>query len=41
MGHPIHLHGHKFWVLGSAVGFFPYENINDAPTDLINLEDPP
>lgn len=41
MGHPIHLHGHKFWVLGFGVGSFPYENINDAPTDLINLEDPP
>jgi len=27
--HPMHLHGHKFWVLGQAHGYFPgYENLN-------------
>ncbi|KAM6511291.1 hypothetical protein FALCPG4_016292 [Fusarium falciforme] len=41
MGHPIHLHGHKFWLLGSGVGDFPYTDITDAPKDLINLEGPP
>lgn len=41
MGHPVHLHGHKFWVLGSGVGSFPYEAIADAPADLINIQDPP
>lgn len=41
MGHPIHLHGHKFWVLGSGVGSFPYDAIEDAPEELINLRDPP
>ncbi|KAL6355451.1 hypothetical protein LRP88_11040 [Fusarium phalaenopsidis] len=41
MGHPIHLHGHKFWLLGSGVGDFPYTDVTDAPKDLINLEDPP
>ncbi|RMJ12506.1 hypothetical protein CDV36_007830 [Fusarium kuroshium] len=41
MGHPIHLHGHKFWVLGSGAGSFPYTAVTDAPADLINLEDPP
>ncbi|KAH7239745.1 Cupredoxin [Fusarium solani] len=41
MGHPIHLHGHKFWLLGSGVGDFPYTDVTDAPKDLINFEDPP
>ncbi|KAF5579807.1 Cupredoxin [Fusarium pseudocircinatum] len=41
MGHPIHLHGHKFWVLGSGEGSFPYAAVTDAPEDLINLRDPP
>merc|ERR1712169_71219 len=41
MGHPIHLHGHKFWVLGSGVGTFLYSTVADAPSDLINLENPP
>ncbi|ENH68238.1 Laccase-1 [Fusarium oxysporum f. sp. cubense race 1] len=41
MGHPIHLHGHKFWVLGSGEGSFPYAAVTDAPADLINLRDPP
>lgn len=41
MGHPIHLHGHKFWVLGSGGGTFSYATIADAPADLLNLENPP
>ncbi|EWZ79220.1 hypothetical protein FOCG_18256 [Fusarium oxysporum f. sp. radicis-lycopersici 26381] len=41
MGHPMHLHGHKFWVLGSGEGSFPYTKVTDAPADLINLQDPP
>ncbi|KEY70045.1 hypothetical protein S7711_09871 [Stachybotrys chartarum IBT 7711] len=41
MGHPMHLHGHKFWVLGSGVGSFPYTAVTDAPADLINLQNPP
>ncbi|KAF5712261.1 Cupredoxin [Fusarium mundagurra] len=41
MGHPIHLHGHKFWVLGSGEGSFPYAAVTDAPEDLINLRNPP
>ncbi|KAI8711484.1 hypothetical protein NCS52_01412000 [Fusarium sp. LHS14.1] len=41
MGHPIHLHGHKFWLLGFGVGDFLYTDVTDAPKDLINLEDPP
>ena len=41
MGHPMHLHGHKFWVLGSGKGLFPYRSVEDAPSSIINLESPP
>ncbi|KAK9360812.1 conidial pigment biosynthesis oxidase PcArbB [Lipomyces starkeyi] len=41
MGHPMHLHGHKFWVLGSGSGTFPYETVVDAPESIINLNNPP
>ncbi|KAJ6446856.1 MICOS complex subunit mic19 [Purpureocillium lavendulum] len=41
MGHPLHLHGHKFWVLGSGSGPFPYGSVTEAPADAINLVDPP
>ncbi|KAL6405308.1 hypothetical protein AUP68_11059 [Ilyonectria robusta] len=41
MGHPMHLHGHKFWVLGSGAGSFPFASVTDAPESLINLRDPP
>ncbi|KFY02596.1 hypothetical protein V490_00449, partial [Pseudogymnoascus sp. VKM F-3557] len=41
MGHPMHLHGHKFWVLGSGEGPFPYTSVTDAPQSSINLQDPP
>ncbi|KAJ8097160.1 multicopper oxidase-domain-containing protein [Lipomyces tetrasporus] len=41
MGHPMHLHGHKFWVLGSGSGTFPYERVADAPQSMINLKNPP
>ncbi|MCJ1246618.1 hypothetical protein MMC30_003827 [Trapelia coarctata] len=41
MGHPMHLHGHKFWVLGSGSDYFPYSSVVDAPTSMINLHNPP
>jgi len=41
MGHPLHLHGHKFWVLGSGDGSFSYDAVTDAPTGMLNLRDPP
>ncbi|CEL09497.1 hypothetical protein ASPCAL12632 [Aspergillus calidoustus] len=41
MGHPMHLHGHKFWVLGSGSGSFPYQSVAEAPPSLINLDNPP
>ncbi|KAG9906297.1 hypothetical protein KCU81_g10042, partial [Aureobasidium melanogenum] len=41
MGHPMHLHGHKFWVLGSGSGPFPYSSVDDAPRSAINLQNPP
>ncbi|PYH94878.1 hypothetical protein BO71DRAFT_378813 [Aspergillus ellipticus CBS 707.79] len=41
MGHPMHLHGHDFWVLGSGTGSFPYKSVKDAPESLINLQNPP
>ncbi|KAJ9634649.1 hypothetical protein H2199_008934 [Coniosporium tulheliwenetii] len=41
MGHPMHLHGHKFWHLGSGNGTFPYGSVLDAPQSLINLGNPP
>ncbi|KAG9250362.1 multicopper oxidase-domain-containing protein [Emericellopsis atlantica] len=40
MGHPIYLHGYKFWVLGSGVGTFLYATIADAPADILNLKNP-
>ncbi|KAK9261048.1 hypothetical protein V1519DRAFT_446745 [Lipomyces tetrasporus] len=41
VGHPLHLHGHKFWVLGSGSGTLPYERVADAPQSMINLKNPP
>ncbi|KAK5078743.1 hypothetical protein LTR51_000934 [Lithohypha guttulata] len=41
MGHPMHLHGHKFWFLGSGEGVFPYQSVTDAPSSMINLRNPP
>ena len=41
MGHPLHLHGHKFWVLGSGEGTFPYKAVADAPTGMLNPRNPP
>jgi len=41
MGHPIHLHGHKFWFLGAGQGMFPYNSVDAAPSSMINLENPP
>lgn len=41
MGHPMHLHGHKFWVLGSGKGDFPYSEVRDVPSSMMNLENPP
>lgn len=41
MGHPMHLHGHKFWVLGSGTGPFPYRSVEEAPSSVINLRSPP
>ncbi|KIV94136.1 hypothetical protein, variant 6 [Exophiala mesophila] len=41
MGHPMHLHGHKFWFLGSGEGDFPFESVTDAPSSMINLQNPP
>lgn len=41
MGHPIHLHGHKFWVLGSGSGQFPHASVDAAPSSMINLHNPP
>merc|ERR1711939_122430 len=41
MGHPMHLHGHKFWILGSGEGDFPYSSVQDVPSSLANLDDPP
>jgi len=41
MGHPMHLHGHKFWVLGTGSGYFPYMSASDAPGSEINLQNPP
>ncbi|KUL88246.1 hypothetical protein ZTR_05057 [Talaromyces verruculosus] len=40
MGHPVHLHGHKFWIVGSGTGNFPYASVRDAPQGVINLHDP-
>lgn len=41
MGHPMHLHGHKFWFLGTGTGTFPYATAQEAPKSLINLQNPP
>lgn len=41
MGHPMHLHGHKFWVLGAGHGSFPYKSVADAAPGSLNLRDPP
>lgn len=41
MGHPMHLHGHKFWVLGTGSGPFPYATVKDVPSSLLNLHNPP
>ena len=41
MGHPIHLHGHKFWVLGAGSGTFPYSSVADAAPESLNLQNPP
>jgi FtsP/CotA-like multicopper oxidase with cupredoxin domain len=41
MGHPMHLHGHKFWVLGAGDGMFLYNSIAEAPETLTNLVNPP
>lgn len=41
MGHPMHLHGHKFWVLGTGSGSFPYATAKDAPPSLVNEQNPP
>ncbi|KAJ6112305.1 Cupredoxin [Penicillium sp. IBT 18751x] len=40
MGHPIHLHGHKFWILGSGTGNFPYTSVLDVPQGVLNLHNP-
>lgn len=37
----MHLHGHKFWVLGSGHGDFPYSAIQHVPRSWVNLDDPP
>lgn len=41
MGHPIHLHGHKFWVLGSGSGSLPGFSANEVPASLLDWENPP
>ncbi|KAB8234233.1 multicopper oxidase-domain-containing protein [Aspergillus alliaceus] len=41
MGYLMHLHGHKFWVLGSGSGSFPCQSVVEAPTSIISLHDPP
>ncbi|KAJ5240047.1 Cupredoxin [Penicillium chermesinum] len=40
MGHPIHLHGHKFWILGSGTGDFSYASVLDVPQGVLNLHNP-
>eukprot|EP00798_Chlamydomonas_sp_ICE-L_P020706 gene20706-27512_t len=37
--HPIHLHGHRFWVLGHGSGVWDPEN--ETMVGALNLEDPP
>merc|ERR1712000_571481 len=41
MGHPMHLHGHEFWFLGAGEGDSPFESVTDAPSSMINLQNPP
>ena len=41
MDHPIHLHGHRFWVLGTGSGNFPYSTAEAAPAFFLNLQNPP
>ena len=41
MGHPIYLHGHKFWILGSGPGSFPYASVTNASQDIISFQNPP
>eukprot|EP00798_Chlamydomonas_sp_ICE-L_P018223 gene18223-24674_t len=37
--HPIHLHGHRFWVLGQGSGMWDPKNV--TMVGALNLEDPP
>lgn len=37
----MHLHGHKFWLLGSGEGKFPYRTVGDMPSTMLNLQNPP
>lgn len=37
----MHLHGHKFWFLGAGEGDFPFQFVTDAPSTMINLQNPP
>ena len=41
MGHSIYLHGHKFWILGSGTGSFPYASTTNASLDIISFRNPP
>lgn len=37
----MHLHGHKFWILGTGKGVFNYSSVMDAPVDMLDLMNPP
>lgn len=41
MGHPMHLHGHKFWVLGSGTGQFNDSAYSSLSSSELNLINPP
>ncbi|KAK3669153.1 hypothetical protein LTR78_010966 [Recurvomyces mirabilis] len=41
MGHPMHLHGHKFWILGTGTGSLPFSSVMNASPSVINMHDPP
>lgn len=41
MGHPFHLHGHKFWILGWGSGNFPASTTTEAPLSQIDWNNPP
>ena len=41
LSHPMHLHGHKYWVLGKGDGNFNYASTADAPAGLLNTVNPP